>query len=281
VAAGAGEGIAGQTPTSNPLSATRQISRILTATRRAGTARFSYSSVGTNTNPLLRSSTVGSGEVNFALGSMRTVERDRNTEISGTSTASSKPVAEDTVMDDIWIGRTEYTRLRPVLAVAGSQWRKEITWPKGSFGALGALEQLGPLGDLSLDESVPGLHLESAGPATVRGVATRAFRVVLPTCATTRPRDGFSESTSPLELWVDGHDRLEKARMSATEDITKGAHIGDLSGGQGFPTGRGTNVSTIDLGDFGAPVTVAAPSVAHTQASGGGGFLELKRAHCP
>jgi hypothetical protein len=75
-------GIAGQTPTPTPLSATRQISRILTATRRAGTARFSYSSVGTNTNPLLRSSTVGSGEVNFALGSMRTVERDRNTEIS-------------------------------------------------------------------------------------------------------------------------------------------------------------------------------------------------------
>jgi hypothetical protein len=281
VAAGAGEGIAGQTPTSNPLSATRQISRILTATRRAGTARFSYSSVSTSTNPLLASSTVGNGEVDFALGSMRTVERDRNTELSGAGGASSKAVAQDTVMDDIWIGRTEYTRLGPVLAVTGSPWLKEITWPKGSFGALGALEQLGPLGDLSLDESVPGLHLESAGSATVHGVATHAFLVVLPTCAATRPRDGISESMGPVELWVDGHDRLVKARMSVTEDITKHAHLGDLAGAQEFPTGRGTDVSTVDLGDFGAPVTVAAPPVAHTPVSGGGAFLEMKRAHCP
>jgi hypothetical protein len=85
----------------------------------------------------------------------------------------------------------------------------------------------------------------------------------------------------PLELWVDGDDRLVKARMSTTEDITKSAHIGDLLGGQGFPTGRATDVSTIDLGDFGAPVTVAAPRVAHSQTSGGGGFLTLKRGRCP
>ena len=128
--AGAGLGNAGQTPTPSPLSASGQISRILTATRRAVTARFSYSSTGTSANPLLRASTVGNGEVNFALASMRTIERDRGTGFSETGGAPAKPVAQDTVIDDIWIGRTEYTQLRPDLVVADSPWMKGITWPE-------------------------------------------------------------------------------------------------------------------------------------------------------
>ena len=49
VGAGVGLGIAGQTPTPAPLTATGQISRIVAATRRAGTARFTYSSSSTST----------------------------------------------------------------------------------------------------------------------------------------------------------------------------------------------------------------------------------------
>ncbi len=194
VGAGAGLGISGQTPTQGPLTATGQISRIVAATRQARTARFTYSSTNTSTNRLLRGSTRGSGEVNFARDVMRTAERDRSIGFSGTSAATEKPVVQVDVMDDVWIGRTEYTRIgfddNP-----DSPWLKGPTWPKDSFGPLGALQMVGPLGELSLDEGVPGLRVEDAGRGTAHGVETTEYRIVVPTCGASTPSDGLSEST--------------------------------------------------------------------------------------
>jgi hypothetical protein len=279
VGAGAGLGIAGQSPTPGPLSATGQISRIVAATRQAGTARFTYSSNNTSTNRLLRASTRGSGEVNFGRDVMRTAERDKSIGFSGTSAATEKPEVQDNVMEEVWIGRTEYTQIG-FDNDPNSPWLKGITWPKDSFGPFGALGFVGPLGELSLDEGVPGLRVEAAGSGTVHGVETTEYRLVVPTCGASTPSNGLSESTGPLQLWVDALGRLVQARQSITEDIAKNAHLGAAFAGEPFPTGRVTSVSIIDLGDFGAPAAIAAPPVVLAHGSSGGGFIEAKRGPC-
>jgi hypothetical protein len=279
VGAGAGLGIAGQSPTPGPLTATGQISRIVAATRQARTARFTYSSNNTSTNRLLRGSTRGSGEVNFSRHVMRTVERDRSIGFSGTSAATEKPVVQDNDMEDVWIGRTQYTRIE-FDNDPHSPWLKGPTWPKDSFGPLGALGFVDPLGQLSADEGVPGLRIEAAGSATVHGVETTQYRLVMPTCGASTRSDGLTESIAPLQLWVDGHGRLVQARESITEDIAKDAHLGTAFAGEDFPTGRVTSVGIIDLGHFGAPAAIAAPPVEITHATSGGSFIEAKRGPC-
>jgi hypothetical protein len=279
VGAGVGLGIAGQTPTAAPLTATGQISRIVAATRQAGTARFTYSSTSTSTNRLLRGSTTGRGEVDFGAATLQTTERDRSIGFSGTSATTEKPVAQDNVIDQVWIGRTEYTRLE-FDDDSDSPWMKTATWPKDSFGSLGALQDVGPLGMLSVEEGVPGLRVEAAGSGPVHGVETTEYQLVVPTCGATTPSDGIRESTGPLQLWVDGQGRLLQARQSMTEDIAKNAHLGAAFAGGGLPSGRVTTVSSVELGDFGAPVAIAAPPVVLTHASGGSGFITLKRGPC-
>ena len=187
VGAGVGLGIAGQTPTPAPLTgtatgtATAQISRIVAATRRAGTARFTYASTGTSTNRLLRATSRGSGEVDFGAATLQTTQRDRSIGFSGSSLSTERPVTQENVIDQVWIGRTEYTRLE-FNDNADSPWMKGPTFPKNTFGSLGALQQVGPLGELSLDEGVPGLRVEDIGSGTVHGAPTTEYQLVVPTC---------------------------------------------------------------------------------------------------
>ena len=279
---GTGLGIAGQTSTPLALTATAQISRIVAATRSARTARFTYSDSTASPNPLLRQADRGSGAVDFGADTMQTVERDRSTGYSGTSATTTKVVTQDVETDNVWIGRTRFIRFRPETNLAlDLPWMKEAAWPKGSFGPLGALGQIGPLGELEGDESIPGLRVEDAGAAVVHGAETTRYRLVVPLCGTSAPRDGIAQSIAPLQLWVDGRGRLVQARLSSTEDITTQAHLGDVIPGQGFLTGRATTVSTIDLNDFGAPTTIVAPQVRNTNGGGESGFatMELK-GHC-
>jgi hypothetical protein len=189
---------------------------------------------------------------------------------------------QDTVMDEIWIGRTEYTRFESdnELASRHAPWLRGATWPKDSFSSLGALGQVGPLSELFFDESIPGFRVQEARSGSVHGVETTQYRIVVPTCGSTAPTDGITESTAPLQLWVDGQGRLVQARMLTTEVIAKNAHIEEQLPGAGFPPGRITIVSTIDLGDFGAPVAIAAPRVINSRGSGGSEFIELKRGKC-
>jgi hypothetical protein len=279
VGAGVGLGIAEQTPSPPPLTATGQILRIVAATRQAGTARFTYSSVSSSTNRLLRGSSTGSGAINFARQTMRTVERERSIGFSGPTVSTEKPVAQDDVMDDVWIGRTEYLRLDPD-TFRGAPWLKGVTLPRDSFGPLGLLQEIGPLGELSLDQGAPGLRVDAAGSGTVHGVETTEYQVVVPTCGAATPSDGISETTGPLQLWVDGHGRLVQARQSITEDIAKNARVGGALAGGDFPAGRITIVSTIELGDFGAPVAIATPPVLVTNSSGEQGYAISVRGHC-
>jgi hypothetical protein len=279
VGAGAGLGVAGQSSGPRSLSATGQIAAIVAATRATGTARFSDVSTTTSPNRLLRRSSRGRGAVEFGSDSMRTVERDRSIGFSGTSAATAKATAQDNVTDEVWIGRTEYTRF------AGDDdldtpWQKGVTWPRDSLGSLGVLGQIEPLDELAVDESIPGFRVETAGSGTVHGVVARRYRIVVPLCGTSGPHDGISESIGALQLWVDGQDRLIQASLSITEDISKEAHLGNQFPGEGFLAGRASTVSTVDIGDFGTPIAIAAPRVENNKGSGSSVFLNLKRGHC-
>jgi hypothetical protein len=279
--AGTGLGIAGQTATPSALTATRQISLIVAATRGARTARFSYVDLTTSPNRLLRSSDRGSGQIDFRADTMQTAERDRSISYSGTSASTTKAVAQDLEMDDVWIGRTQYLRFSPQTSLSlPSPWIKGTTWPKGSFGPLGTLGQVGPIGDLGEDESMPGFRVEEVGTGMVHGVETTQYQVVVPLCGRSAPPDGITSSMAPLQLWVDSQGRLVQARQSTTEDITKKARLGQQLTGVSFPTGRITAVSTIDLDDFGAPAAITAPPAANTHSSGGSAIMSIRRGRC-
>jgi hypothetical protein len=47
-----------------------------------------------------------------------------------------------------------------------------------------------------------------------------------------------------------------------------------------FPTGRITSTQTVRLYDYGAPVSITAPTVRPVGSSSGSGFVELRRKGC-
>ena len=284
MALGAGVGAAVGSPKSTEVSAARQLARIMTATRASGTARFTFSEVGTSTNASLRSSEKGLGVVDFATDSLRVSQRDRNTEFTGTSTTAQRAVTEDTSISNIWIGRTDYLEFHLAGALPRPVWIKQATWPRSSFGPLGPLGQIGPLGELTLDLSVPGLRLQDQGATVVRGIPATAYLVVVPTCAR-RPAGIASTSSSPLEVWVDGRDRMVQARVTTRVDFTEAMlradHLnGPLAGAGETETGRATDVSTIELADFGAPADIAAPPVPNRIGAGSSSSIEMKLKGC-
>jgi hypothetical protein len=279
-ATGAGLGLAGQSP--GQLTAAQEISRIIATTRGARTARFSYSSVNVSSNPHLRSSTSGEGLVNFRSDSMSTTERDRSSELSETTTATSAHrIDQGTVFDEIWIGATEYTRLRIAIADDSySPWIKDPAGPKDSPGAFGAFEEIGPLGSLTLDESVHGMQVDDTGHERVRGVETTVYRLVLPACMAASRGNGFSESLGPTELWVDGKGRLVQARSSTRLVISNKRH-GTAPPIGGVVAGRVASVDIIHIDDFGAPATITAPHVETSVGVGESGFALSRRTGCP
>lgn len=280
VALGAGTGVAGQSPA---VSAQAQMAQIIGATKRAHSARFAYSSVSTSTNALLRSRGSGTGEVDFTTDSMRSSERDRSTGLvtvgGATARATARPTTRTTVQADIRIGRTDYVQLSPGIRVLGARWIK-TTFPAGTIGPFGVLGQISPLDTLAMDESVPGLRVETLGPATVDGRATTKLLVSVPSCGAAVHGHGVRESSAPTEIWVDSRDRLVQARAVTHIAVSKDAYRGSAFAGSA-PTGRSTIVAVARLYDFGEPVSVRAPPVLpQSSSSSGEGFIEIKAKGC-
>ena len=225
------------------------LSEIIAATRAVGTARFSYSSVTSSPNPLLRSISVGRGAVDFRTDSMTTVERDRETQISQGDNGPSRRSTQTLVNDQIFIGRTFYTQFGMVSSHFPDRWVKG-TFPKASFGVMGVFDEVDPVGDLDGDLTTPGTKVELLGAGTLGGAAVTRYRVVLPACAATSHTTGPHDTVGPIALWLDGEGRLVQIRNAM--------HLTNPA--EPF-RGVSTITSTIRLSDFGAPVAVAAPKV--------------------
>jgi hypothetical protein len=230
-------------------SAEPRLSAIVATLRAAGTARFTYSSVTSSPNPLLRSISVGRGAVDFRTDSMTTVERDKETQISQGDTGPSRPTTQTLVNDQIFIGRSFYTQFGIVSSHFPDRWTKG-TFPKASFGLLGVFDEVDPVGDLEGDLTTHGTKVELLGPERLGGAAVNRYRVVVPACAATPHTTGPRDVVGPIDLWLDGEGRLVQIRDAM--------HVTNPAGAF---RGSSTITSTIRLSDFGAPVTVSAPKV--------------------
>lgn len=116
-----------------------------------------------------------------------------------------------------------------------------------------------------------GSDIVDDGPATIDGTPTTHYSATmnLDTFAKqenisadkiAQLRQALGGNTVPMQLWLDGQNRLRQ--MSYDEKINAGAITGDASG-----AGSGTvdMAMTMNLSDFGVPVTVTAPPADQTE----------------
>jgi hypothetical protein len=260
---GALVGVANQPPA--PLTQPK-LSEVLSATRAAGTARFTYSSVATSRNPLLRTGTVGKGAVDFRTDSVTTVDRSTSLSISHDGNAPSRQITQTMLNDQISINRTFYTQF----GIAGQHFA--IGWieaelPSGSSGLLSMLDEVAPIGFLDSELGVRGTKVERLRSEVLAGEDTTKYRVVVPTCSSVgSPRRVLGS----IDLWLDDQGRLVQVRdvLHSTDPVLSLA-------------GRSTTVSTVRLFNFGAPVTISAPKAVLPAGQGGVSFISLSPKACP
>jgi hypothetical protein len=264
--AGALVGVANQP---SPPATQLTVSEAIAATRAAGTARFTFASVATSRNPLLRSVSAGKGAVDFRTGSVTTVERSTSLNISQDGNAPPRRVTQTMLNTEIWVDHTLYTQLAVGGQHFGSGWIKAKV-PSGSSGPLGMLDEVAPIGFLDGELGIGGTKIERLREETLDGVVATQYRVVVPTCNGTSTASSPQEELGAIDIWVDGEGRLIQVRdvLHFTDPVKSFA-------------GRSTTISTARLFDFAVPVTISAPKPEPSEGQGGGvAFLSISPKGC-
>ncbi len=267
----------GQTPT-------QLVGGVLAATKAAGTARITFSAVSTSADPVLRGSSTGRGVVDFRTGSVRVTEASISSQSSSTDGGPVHTSLSRDVEETVDIGQSSYQR-------DFGSWSKS---PRSTIGGdpLGLQDAVGPFPFGEIGAGTRIAHLRDLGPASVGGVATTRYLVtasVPPSCqAALRAATAAGTYMGPTTLWVDHQGRLVQTRSAlhfnlsslksllekaqkleaksqkAFEKGTPRALQNQLPGQSPtltFPSGAEVIVSTLHLGDFGAPVRITAPAV--------------------
>ncbi len=245
-----------------------KLSEVIAATRAAGTARFTFSSVGSSPDPEHRSISIGKGVVDFRSNSMTTDQRNLSTGSSERDGAGPQAGSTTMLDDQTWIGRTFFARLGLEGEYASSPW-VEGHFPRGSYGSLGVLDEVDPVGSFENDIGVHGTKVQSTGTALVRKESATTYRVTLPACATKNTSMGFRDAIGPVDLWVDDQGRLIQVRNVVRVTSTTGSD-----------PGLTTITSTIRLFDFGVPATIEAPKVLPAHGQSAIAFLTLSPKSC-
>ncbi len=264
-----------QTPGQTP---TQWVDGELAATKAAGTARITYVSAATSSNPAQQSSATGSGAVDFRTGSVRVTEVSHSYQ---SSSSDGGPVRTSLVRDvdeTIDIGRTSYQN------TLGS-WMK--TARVASAGdPLGLDDALGPFALGPIGGGEPVASVEDLGAATVGGVATTRFLVTtsLPSCIAAQAAFQHENYWRPTTLWVDSQGRLVQARSALHLDLKFPRSLQEQflkqeeKALQKLPSslrnltppamllkpiqiGPEVIVVTVHLADFGEPVHITAPAI--------------------
>jgi len=245
------------------------VSEIVAATRSAGTARFTYSSVAASRNPLLRSSSTGKGAVDFRTGSVTTAERSTSLNISQDGNAPNRRVTETMLNAQIWVGHTFYTQLDVGGQHFANGWIK-AKLPSGSSSLLGMLDEVTPIGFLDGELGIRGTKVERLRSENLNGMEVTRYRVVVPTCSGTSTASSPQRVLGSIDLWLDGEGRLVQVRdvLRFTDPLKSFA-------------GHSTTVSTARLFDFSAPVTISAPKSVLPTGQGGVAFFSLSPKGCP
>jgi hypothetical protein len=234
-----------------------ELSQMIAATQYGGTARFEYSALSKSSNPLLRSNSSGSGKIDFRNKKVSTDERHTDRGISQDGDAPPQTTTETDLDDDIQIGRLDYDRQWSLPGPSGP-WIKSKAFPVGSFGALGLLEDIGPLSLIAKQVSLSNTTARDFGLETIDGVQTTKYLLITPVCTTRSHLFAPIGPVGPTYVWIDGQGRLVQAKQTLHMSIPKNPFPATTVS-FGALAGRLTMVSTIRLFDFGAPVRITAP----------------------
>lgn len=205
------------------------VTTVVDATRAAGTAHVTIriASTGTGGPPGVAQRTTG--VVSFSADEYRLA----------TATRSGPPEPAYVV-----IGVARRTYVVPSLPrPLGSPPVPDVVELHQSFDALDRI-----LGPLAHPASI--VEVQDLGRGSLDGRATTRFRLsvaVQPRCE--------ANATETAELWVDGRGRI--VRVTTTSLVASAAAGAGGAPGHGHPE---KTVETLTLSDFGAPVTVTAPS---------------------
>jgi hypothetical protein len=253
----------------SPPATQLRVSEVVSTTRAAGTARFTYSSVAASRNPLLRSASFGEGSVDFADNSVTTVEQSTSKGISQNGNAPSRQVSQTILNNQIWVDHTFFTQLDVGGQHSEMEWIKAKV-PSGSSGLLGMLDEVDPIGFLDGELGIRGTKIEVIGSELLDGMATTKYRVVVPTCNAPSATGSPQNVLGAIDLWLDSDGRLVQVRdvLHSTNPIKSFA-------------GGSTTISTARLFDFGAPVTISAPKPVLPPGQGGVAFLLISPKGCP
>ncbi|MGH8995602.1 MAG: hypothetical protein ACRDYB_06180 [Acidimicrobiales bacterium] len=209
------------------------LTQVALATVRAGSARFTVTSVSRSPNTLQDDRSIGIGVVQFSADSARMVRIDHGHEIlSGSGTV---PLVDTTYLEVVH-GRPYLYLEANAVGLHSALW---ISLPR-SFDLKDPLRSLASVAGVSGLFSLSPASVKAVGSAQVGGVETQRYSIRL------APRCGVAANELPItSIWVDPLGRLVQLRQ-----VVSLASPRQL---------RTTTVTTLRLHDFGAPVTIKPP----------------------
>lgn len=230
------------------------VDQVLATTKEAGTAHFTYRSTTTSSTARLNTSQSGSGAVDFAARRLRVTTTIGQYSASQGRwqphqvTTSPESITVITIGTQTWEG-------------FGGQWTK-IRWPRNPDDRLGL--NFGSEALLDIEGALPIKSVHTLGPARVGGVDTTRYLVTSspPRPCNAQQSDAMrGSSIGPTTIWVDGHGRLVRASLTTHAIVRVPASFHGQAPAD-FPRGPINNTQVVQLGQFGAPVHVAAPTAA-------------------
>ncbi len=245
------------------------VANVLAATAQAKSARFTYSSITTSTNPALASRIVGSGVVDFRSGNVRVTEVETDRQFT-TGPFGARLGATPTVnrSQDIDIGSSDYKDLSDSNGVQA--WIK-LSLPRNPHADLGLsfADSAGGALDALTDGFDYAKSVRNLGPASRSAIPmTRYVVTTASVCGQARhvADPPVTEQQGPTTMWVDGRGRLRQVRTSLRIDdvgslaLTQGVH-----GVVPLMKGRAVMTATLRFTEFGAPVHIKPPPLDHVR----------------
>jgi hypothetical protein len=242
-------------------SASAWVINVLRTTASAGTAHFDYSQITTSANPAERDDSVGSGQVNFTTGSVRTTAIEHDTQATGGSSGSTQEVLTTQKQLEINIGSTLYSTV--LINGHAAPWFKVNGWHDARVGfGLVAAPNAGAAFDGLVGGQTPVAQVREIGATTLNGEATTRYQVTdaPPQICPSARKSALTEAQGPTTVWIDAKGRLVQVQVSIHfKGHIPARELAKLPAEARAFANPSTTTTTFRLTDFGAPVHIAPP----------------------
>jgi hypothetical protein len=233
------------------------LARVLATTRRAGSARFTFTANTRSSNRFLRSSASGFGVIDFATNASEVTTITQSMGLGSSNSGPLHPPSSTDITEELTLGGVRYIRLSTPgalpLGAPAYLWIK-LPAPRGAGNDVltSVLDTEVPYALLS---SMPNLEVREVGPSSIGTVPATEYSFT-PSCVVPAVAGKVRTSSSPLDVWVDGAGRLVQARGSMSVTTPRGSLPAAL-GSQLI--GTSITVTSLRLHDFGTSVRLMAP----------------------